>query len=191
MARRNKTEQTAQTTTPAAAEQAAAPASTKATKTPAPCGCGCGATGSGRFRPGHDARLHGRIKRHAEGRLPQAEWDAMSKNEQNAVLDGQHTERLGGSFARPSSKPAPKTEAQKAADKAANRTTRAAKAASEALCELRQALRGLGLDGDVASVVLGDGHTTSLLDLVCCLDVLADEAAIGRLVATGSTAKAE
>jgi hypothetical protein len=46
-------------------ERSIRPQSTRSTPTPKSCECGCGGqTRGGRFLPGHDARLYGRIKRY-------------------------------------------------------------------------------------------------------------------------------
>jgi hypothetical protein len=107
---------------------------TKAEKTPVPCGCGCGNPGAGRFRPGHDARLHGRYKRHTEGRMPRSEWDALSPHEQAAVLE--FGGALGGSFARECSRPAPKGKEQVTRERLAKRIERLEKELAEAKKEL-------------------------------------------------------
>lgn len=60
------------------------------------CECGCGLTGPGRFRPGHDARLHGRVKRARENRL---EWGDLTPAEVEAVRLHQGDLSLYGSFA--------------------------------------------------------------------------------------------
>lgn len=58
------------------------------------CQCGCGLIGNGKFRPGHDARLHGRVKRAAEGRL---NWAELSESEAAAVK-AHEGKALPGSF---------------------------------------------------------------------------------------------
>ena len=87
----------------------------------AQCTCGCGLEGSGRFRPGHDARLHGRIKRAKEERL---NWAELSEAEAAAVkanLD----KTLHGSFGM--AKAAKPTTQQSAEAIAAERANRAAR----------------------------------------------------------------
>ncbi len=50
----------------------------KPTKTVRACACGCGGETTGYFNPGHDAKLHGWVKKLADGRIQKNGKDAKS-----------------------------------------------------------------------------------------------------------------
>lgn len=89
----------------------------RAKKAPKPhtaCGCGCGVLGAGRFRPGHDAKLHGRVRCLVLGRPLPSGLSAEETLAAQAAFE-EHEDGLlplAGSFAAPAPAKQPRTKAE-------------------------------------------------------------------------------
>lgn len=138
------------------------------------CGCGCGTPGTGRFRPGHDAKLHGRVRRIRLGMpLPSGLSDGEVEAAEAAAGEyGDGGIVLGGSFAAPPPARIPQTKEQRAIALAKARVERL----DRELAEARVALAAL----------LGESETARTEDLLAAAEDAADEAMAQQEIADGT-----